>query len=73
MVYGTDPLPITRDTKLVGSFGIELSGISFEDERLGIRRVLSALVDPAVVISRIGARNSGYRAVRRFVEQSLNG
>lgn len=73
MVYGTDPLPITRDTKLVGSFGIELSGISFEDERLGIRRVLSALVDPAVAISRIGARNSGYRAVRRFVEQSLNG
>ena len=69
--HGTDPLPSPRDERLVGTFGVEISGISFSDECGGVDTILEAMRSPEVPFRQRGRRNSGCRAVGRFVGQFL--
>jgi hypothetical protein len=69
--YGTDPLPSPRDESLVGTFGVEISGISFSDECGRVDTILEAMRSPEAAFKQLGKRNSGCRAVGRFVGQFL--
>jgi hypothetical protein len=67
VMFGTDPLAIKQDEKLVGSFGVELTLKRSQQEVLISWSALKDALLSTGLLSGWGARNSPFQAVRRFV------